>query len=578
MDHVMNVLDSLNGVLWHTYVLYALAAVGLLFTIWSGFGQYRALTHGVAVVRGKYDDKHDPGAINHFQALSTALSATVGLGNIAGVAIAISLGGPGAVFWMWVTGVVGMALKMTEVTQAMLYRNTDDPDNPHGGAMWVCKKGFARISPALAPLGVIVGGIFCVTLLISAVTGGNMFQAWNVADIGFTYFGIPQILTGAVLTVGVGIVIIGGIKRIGDVAGKIVPFMCGFYILAGLYVVVTNGDRIPEMFALIFREAFSPSEATGAFIGGTAGYGFLKGMQRALFSNEAGQGSAPIAHSAAKTNEPVREGVVAGLEPFIDTIFVCTITALVILLSGTWSRDPALAFATTPPAVTQVSPGVWQFEPTPVAVMNENEAGGQMRAGSDVFLVVEAGKNGETGMTRHKVAGVLTPTTEGGWAAQWRPLHTDQEPRIVAEGVYFNFKGATLTAKAFDRVLPGLGLWVVPATAFLFAFSTIISWSYYGEQGVVYLFGKKSVMPYRIIYCLLILMATSKLIRTEAELDTISTLGTGVMLWANIPIMLIFGRQAMREYHGYIGRLKRGEFKGHAYPPLSDVVEGKDVE
>jgi len=300
MDWLMRAIGSLNNVLWHNYVLYVLVVVGVLFTVWSAFGQYRAMTHGVQVIRGKYDRKEDPGAINHFQALSTALSATVGLGNIAGVALAISLGGPGAVFWMWVTGLLGMALKMTEVTQAMLFRNTDDPENPHGGAMWVCKKGFGKVSPALAPFGTLVGGLFCVTLLISTVTGGNMFQAWNTADIGSTYFGIPQIVTGIVLTLGVGTVIIGGIKRIGDVAGKIVPFMCSLYILAGVFIIVRSYDEIPAMFALIFREAFAPTEAVGAFIGGTAGYGFLKGMQRALFSNEAGQGSAPIAHSAAQ--------------------------------------------------------------------------------------------------------------------------------------------------------------------------------------------------------------------------------------------------------------------------------------
>ena len=575
----MGALNRINGVLWHDWVLYVLLAVGVLFTVWSGFGQFRALTHGVSVVRGKYDDKSDPGAINHFQALSTALSATVGLGNIAGVAIAISVGGPGAVFWMWVTGLVGMALKLTEVTQAMLFRNTEDPDNPHGGAMWVCKKGFAKISPALAPLGVIVGGIFCITLLISCVTGGNMFQAWNVADIGFTYFGIPQIVTGIVMALGVAIVIIGGIKRIGDVAGKIVPFMCALYILAGLYVIINNAGAIPGLFSLIFKEAFSPSEATGAFLGGAAGFGFLKGMQRALFSNEAGQGSAPIAHSAAKTDEPVREGVVAGLEPFIDTLCVCTITALVILLSGTWNRDPALAWtADQPPEITQVD-GQWQVASAGVKVRNENEASRQMKEGTNLFLVVEAGENTVTGGTHHQITGVLKGNPESGWTAEFDPLSAPQQPTIARDGVYFSFKGATLTAKAYDSVLPGLGLWVVPATAFLFAFSTMISWSYYGEQGVVYLMGKSAVMPYRLVYCALILVAcVPTFIRTENELDIVSTLGTGVMLWANIPIMLIFGPMAMKAYHEYMGRLKSGTMESHAAPKITDVIEGKDVE
>lgn len=577
MDQVMNALDSFNSILWDNTVLFIVLAAGVLFTIWSGFGQYRALTHGVAVIRGRYDRKDDPGAINHFQALSTALSATVGLGNIAGVAIAISLGGPGAVFWMWVTGLVGMALKMTEVTQSMLYRNTDDPENPHGGPMWVCKKGLSKIHPALAPIGVALGGLFCITLIISTVTGGNTFQAWNVADIGFTYFGIPKVVTGIVLTLGVGIVIVGGIKRIGDVAGKIVPFMCGIYILAGLYVIVVNAGEIPGIFKLIVIEAFKPSEAAGAFLGGAAGYGFLKGMQRALFSNEAGQGSAPIAHSAAKTDEPVREGIVAGLEPFVDTLCVCTITALVILLSGTWNRDPALEFVGGPPAIVEASPGVWQAQPAALKVHDAQEAANQLRPGAGVFLVVRAGR-AATGGDHHQLTGTISGSDAEGWTATFDPLRTDVQPVIVRDGAYLAFKGATLTAKAYDRVLPGLGLWIVPATAFLFAFSTMISWSYYGEQGVVFLFGRRLIMPYRVIYCLLILISCTSLIRTENELDIVSTLGTGIMLWVNIPIMLIFGPQAMREYHRYIRRLKAGEFRGHGYPKITDVVEGRSSE
>lgn len=608
MDTIRTLINDINGIFWHEYVLYFLLGVGILFTLWSGFGQFRSLTHGVQVVRGKYDDKNDPGAINHFQALSTALSATVGLGNIAGVAIAISVGGPGAVFWMWVTGLVGMALKLTEVTQAMLFRDTSDPENPKGGAMWVCKKGFAKINPALAPLGVVIGALFCVTLVISTVTGGNMFQAYNVADIGHSYFNIPKIVTGIVLAVSVGIVIIGGIKRIGDIAGKIVPFMCAIYLLAGFYVILTNLPEIPAMFALIFKEAFAPSEAAGAFIGGTAGYGFLKGMQRALFSNEAGQGSAPIAHSAAKTDEPVREGVVAGLEPFIDTLVVCTITALVILLSGAWNRDPALKFDGAPPAIVQVvdasgSPvknasgeQLWRIEDARIAITDENEASGQLAEGTDLFLVLRGGTNGETGGSHHRIAADLVRSDAGGgsWiavptdarseadrTANVIPLHhyaSNDVREHARDGAYFAFKGATLTAKAYDRVLPGLGKWIVPFVALLFAFSTMISWSYYGQQGITYLFGNASIMPYRIVYCILIVIACMpQVVRNENDLDTFSTFGTGVMLWANIPIMLIFGPIAMKAYHDYFRRMKSGTDKPHAAPPITDVVEGKDV-
>lgn len=585
MESLMQAITFLNDeILWHDYVLYVLLGAGVLFTIWSGFSQYRSLTHGVQVIRGKYDKRDDPGAINHFQALSAALSATVGLGNIAGVAFAISTGGPGAVFWMWVVGLVGMALKLTEVTQAMLYRNTDDPENPHGGAMWVCKRGFAKLSPALAPVGVAVGVIFCITLLISTITGGNMFQAWNVADISFNYFGTPQVVSGIVMTLVVGMVIIGGIKRIGSVAGKLVPFMCLAYILAGLYVIIVDIARVPEMFRLIFTEAFSPTEGVGAFIGGTAGYGFLKGMQRALFSNEAGQGSAPIAHSAAKTDEPVREGVVAGLEPFIDTICVCTITAVVILLSGTWNRDPALKFD-APVEVVQATNASgqaiadqWTLSATTISPRDAEHAEHKLNDGQGVFAVLAGGVNATTGMDRHQLAGTIRKAETGAHRVEWQSVAVAEKPQLAIDGVYFNYNGATLTAKAFDRVLPGLGYWLVPATAWLFAVSTMISWSYYGEQGMVYLFGLRSVLAYRLVYCLCILIACiPQIIARQEDMETLSTLGTGVMLWANIPIMLIFGGEAMRAYHGYMRRLKAGEFKGHAYPPAIDVIEGKDV-
>jgi AGCS family alanine or glycine:cation symporter len=590
METFTSFITALNNVIWADWALFAVLGVGVLFTFWSGFGQYRALTHGVAVVRGKYDDKADPGAINHFQALSTALSATVGLGNVAGVAIAISLGGPGALFWMWVVGVVGMALKMTEVTQSMMFRDTSDPNNPHGGPMWVCKRGLAKINPSLGPIGTIVGAIFCLTLLVSTATGGNMFQAWNVADISFTYFGVPQWIAGLVLMLAVGAVIVGGIRRIGEVAGRIVPFMCVLYVLAGLVVVAMNLSQVPAMFALIFSEAFSPSEGAGAFIGGTAGYGFLKGMQRALFSNEAGQGSAPIAHSAAKTDEPVREGVVAGLEPFIDTLCVCTLTGLVILLSGAWNRAPALAFAAEPqvvqvvaggePVVTEAGANEWRIPAIPVGIADEVETRAQMREGAVIFVVLAAATNAETGADRHRVFGELRGSDAVGWTAEFDTFSAPAgtEPVIAVPGVYLDLKGATLTAKAFDRVIPGLGIWIVPITAWLFAFSTIISWSYYGEQGIVYLFGPRAVMTYRVVYCLLI-MVSVQLVRTQDELDLFSTFGTGVMLWANVPIMLIFGPMAMRAHRDYFDRLRSGAMEpAHVAPPIRDVVGGDDIK
>jgi AGCS family alanine or glycine:cation symporter len=560
MYQFMMFLTKVNDVLWADAVLYVLLFVGVLFTIWSAFSQYRALTHGVTVIRGKYDLKTDPGAVNHFQALSTALSATVGLGNIAGVAIAVSLGGPGAVFWMWVTGLIGMALKLTEVTQAMLYRNVDVPDKPKGGAMWVCKRGLARIHPSLAGIGTIIGGLFCITLLISTITGGNMFQAWNVADITRSYFGVPKVISGIIMMILVGLVIVGGIKRIGTVAGMLVPFMCVVYILAGLVVIVLDIERVPDMFRLIFEKAFSPTDATGAFIGGTAGYAFLKGMQRALFSNEAGQGSAPIAHSAAKTDEPVREGIVAGLGPFIDTLCVCTITAVVIMLTGVWNAEASLEFVRPVEIAACETVGEWTLPPTEVRMREGSGDSTSMTAGQEVFTVVVTNDTLPTGMNRKRLFGKLTRADNGAWVINWNTVRSDSHPALTDQSAHFDFKGATLTAIAYDSVLPGLGYWIVMAAAWLFAISTMISWSYYGEQGVIYLFGNWAVYPYRTLYCILIPIASSPLIATQKQLDMISTLGTGVMLWVNIPVMLIFGRQAMREYHSYIRRWKNGEF------------------
>lgn len=563
-------LTTLNAILWHNSVLLILLGTGVVFTVWSGFSQYRSLTHGVQVLRGSYDDPDDPGAISHFQALSAALSATVGLGNIGGVALAISLGGPGAVFWMWIVGFFGMAVKLTEVTLSMLYRNTDDPDNPHGGPMWVVSKGLARMNPALAPVGKFVGSVFCVTLLVSTITGGNMFQAWNVGEITEEYFGIPSIATGIVLAILVAMVIIGGIKRIGAVAGRLVPLMVALYLLAGAYVLIMSADQIPSMLALIFRSAFSPQEFSGAFLGGTVGYAFLFGMKRALFSNEAGQGSSPIAHSAAKTDEPVREALVAGLEPFIDTLIVCTFTALVILSTGIWNRAAEANYAALP-AVVSVGATEWTLETLPVPQRVE----GQWASGDAVLIVLSAGPNPQTGNNLHHLDGVVVDQS-GDLVIEWASLISNARPQVDSPGIYASYVGATLTAKAFDSVTPGLGKWLVTLAVWLFAFSTMISWSYYGEQGIVYLFGERMVLAYKIVYCALIIVSTWGFIETDADLDNLTGVGTGVMLFVNIPIMWLFGRQAMRAYHEYVARLKSGQMgPGHPPPSIEDLISGR---
>jgi AGCS family alanine or glycine:cation symporter len=567
MGDLSAVLALLNAVLWHEYVLYAIVGTGVLFTVWSGFSQYWALRHGVSVLRGEYDDPDDPGAINHFQALSAALSATVGLGNIGGVALAIALGGPGAVFWMWVVGALGMAIKLTEVTLSMLYRNTDNPDNPHGGPMWVAARALERKN--WPRLGRAIGIVFCISMLISTATGGNMFQAWNVGEITQAYYGVPSWASGIVLAIIVGVVIIGGIKRIGKFAATVVPLMVAAYLIAGIWVLAANFTVIPAMLVLIVKSAFAPTAAAGAFVGGSVFFAFQIGMKRAIFSNEAGQGSSPMVHAAAKTDEPAREGIVAGLEPFIDTIVVCTFTALIVLSTGIWNRAPDITFEETPVFVAGADG--WTLP-------NSAAPGNDWTEGDSAFVVVRADANRQTANDLHKVAGAAKPTASG-FEIEWMSFASEQRPVVVSDGYYRNFVGATLTAKAFDSVTPGLGKWVVTIATWLFAISTMISWSYYGEQGVVFMAGDRPVIAYKLVYCGLIIVATLGFVKTDADLDNVIGIGTGVILFANIPICWMFGYQAMRAYKDYIARLKSGRIgPDHPPPHLDDLLTGRDVE
>ncbi len=584
MELYNRIMGDVIGILWGLPTFVSLLSLGLLFSVWSKFVQFRALTHGVEVIRGKYDDKSDPGAINHFQALSAALSGTVGLGNIGGVALAIGVGGPGALFWMWMTGFFGMAIKTVEVTLAMMSRDTSDPDNPHGGAMWVITRGWGDQVGGLAkPVSWVIGAIFCVTLLIATFTGGNMFQAWNTANITNEYFGVPQVASGIVLAMLTAVVILGGIQRIGDVAGRLVPFMCGLYLLAGIVVLFVEAANVPRLLWLIVEEAFSPTKAEGAFLGASAWFGLTTGLRRALFSNEAGQGTSPIAHSAAKTDEPVREGVVAGLEPFIDTCLVCTLTALVILSTGTWNRAPAGDFQGEI-AIVQKGDG-WAIEaPTGLENLPKLPYPDSWEHGNGFFLLAEVDEpDPESSSHLVKVKGEIV-VTEDGPRIQWSDDKDDLArlagANLVGKGVYRDFVGAALTGHAFDRAIPGLGKWLVTVACWLFAFSTLISWSYYGEQGTIFLFGQRAVPVYKLAYCLATVVATvPAFIRSDTQLGNLSDLGTGVMLFANVPILLLLGHQAIREIRDYFRRLDSKTMEPpHEAPPITDVVEGRDVE
>ena len=598
MDALMTFINEVNEILWGPWTLYILLGAGVLFTIWTRFSQFKVMTHGIAVTRGVYDDPNDPGVINHFQALSAALSATIGLGNIGGVAIAISLGGPGALFWMWVVGFLGMALKTVEITLTMMYRNTDDPDEPHGGAMWVIERTLGARGGYAKVLARVIGVIFSITLLVMTFAGGNMFQTWNVADLTLNYFEVPKIATGIILSIVVGLVIVGGIKRIGRVAAKLVPVMCVLYLLSAFAVLATNISLLPGIFAEIFRSAFSGTEATGAFIGASFYFAFFWGMKRALFSNEAGLGSAPIAHAAAKTGQPAREGIVGGMGPFIDTLCICTLTALVILCTDTWNR-PAdgdfggdLALVVERPAEGDPN---WQIEgPSDPGTLPVLSGGEEWKGGRQLFVLARASAAlasaapmkvyANVAVAGEGVQGGLTP---GQKYLDWIKVENAPEiddgmadgHRIAldSDGAFRSYNGATLTGHAFDRAFPGLGKWLVTLAAWLFAISTMISWSYYGEQGTIYIFGKGSVLAYKIVFLSLAVVGAF-LVRTDAELGALADFGTGGMLLANMLIVLGLGYLAVRALDRYFKDLDAGKFHPHARPSITDVVDGKDVE
>ncbi len=515
METFERLVDALNTLVWETgipvgdesipFVVLFLLGVGVFLTIRMGFIQIRRLGHGFAVTSGKYDDPDEPGDVSHFQALSTALSATVGIGNIAGVAIAIHWGGPGALFWMWVTAVLGMATKFTEVTLAQRYRDVEVPDpdvarwegTVSGGPMYYIERGLGRHWKPVAVL-------FAVLLGITAFFTGNAIQANTVADNLSASFGLAPWISGLFTAAVVAAVILGGITRIGKVTGILAPVMAAVYVFGALIIILLNvGDIVPT-FILIFTEAFNPT----AGIAGTGVGAFLTtmmwGVRRGLFSNEAGQGSAPIAHAAAKTDEPVSEGVVALLEPFIDTIVICTMTALVIIITGVWAdRTPTqitltggdLGFRATAEAGSYTN-----LRTLPVEI--------PVRDGSQV-----AGEIGDPVLAWHEVA-VEELYVDAERTRPFTGTIRPQEGVAVAEdGTRYTSlwgmaveSGAPLTMWGFRKGLEPLGDWggyIVLISVLLFAVSTSIAWSYYGDRCARYLFGVKAVLPYKIVFVLM---------------------------------------------------------------------------
>lgn len=482
-------------------IVVLLVLTGLFTTIRLGFIQLRKFRHAVQVIRGKYDNPLDEGDINHFQALTTALSATVGIGNIAGVATAIHIGGPGAIFWMWVTGFFGMALKYHECTLSMAYRDFDAKGNASGGPMYYIEKG---LGSGWKPLAI----FFALCTIVASFGGGNMNQANTVALSARTEFGVENWLSGLTLAVLVGIVIVGGIKRIGAVTSKLAPAMMFFYCAGALTIVVLNIDKVPGVFGEIFSNAFQPR----AGLGGAAAGGFLTtllwGVKRGLFSNEAGQGSAPIAHAAAKTQEPVREGAVAMVGPFIDTLSVCTLTGVVILLAGVWNdKKPdqreglnEVEVISTPDGV----PGdgrVWGLqEEGKLPLLTGEVPVREGVIGPEYTLIVQDAPVGDALVYGGDKRFTGSLRVEEG---KVKGVDGASPSEIEVRGAMARNSSA-LTAWAFEKGLSPIssgGRFIVTFSVFLFALSTMISWSYYGDRSVTYLFGVRYVIIYRLIYC-----------------------------------------------------------------------------
>ncbi|MFC4995578.1 alanine/glycine:cation symporter family protein [Rubritalea tangerina] len=480
-------------------VLVVLGGTAIFLTIYFKFINLRGVGLAFKTVKGKYTEDDSPGQITHFQALTAALSATVGLGNIAGVAVAITLGGPGATFWMILMGLCGMTTKFAECTLGVRYRKFDKEGKTHGGAMYYLQDGLAE--HGMAGLGKVLAIFFAVMCVGGAIGAGNMFQVNQAASQFSDSFGLfkgkESIQFGVILAVIVGLVIIGGIKSIARVTSFLVPFMCGIYLVAALYIIFTNAGAIPGAISEIIAGAFSPIAIGGGFVGV-----LIQGIKRAAFSNEAGIGSAPIAHSAVKTKKPASEGLVALLEPFTDTVVVCTMTALVLVISGAWKVD-----------------GVTKQEE--VALYNQPALEQQ--------VVKSLDKGEELRILDQKKVG------EGSEAVTFGEVYQEEGDNLWVEMAQVEkVAGVQKTSRAFS----GHFSWfpkVLSVAVILFAFSTMISWSYYGEQAVNYLFGidnKVAEVIYKVMFCGFVVVGSA------ASIDNVVRISDAMLFAMVIPNMV----------------------------------------
>jgi AGCS family alanine or glycine:cation symporter len=532
-------LDSfLGSAFWFPY---ALLGTGAFFTIYLKFPQIRYFKHAWKVVTGKFDKKGAPGDTTHFQSLTTALSGTVGTGNIGGVALAIFLGGPAALFWMWATAFFGMTTKFVEVTLSHKYREKTADGTFSGGPMYYMDKKLNMKWLAV---------IFAVATVISSFGTGNLPQSNSIAITMEATFGFEPWIVGSVLAILLGLVILGGITRIAAVTSKVVPLMAFIYLVGAFAVIFANIENVGPAFVSIFTDAFTGSAAAGGFLGATFAYAFNRGVNRGLFSNEAGQGSAPIAHAAAKTEEPVSEGMVSILEPFIDTIIICTITGLVILSSGVWNEKHENIFDRSDMYYVQGtlsqdnqadSVNVYQYlnklDETTIIPFNGDIAVVNGVAISGGFTLINARSFAED-VTYH--VGSLEDLFSGTLRIEDGAIKRDN---VIVHGKSL-IHSATLTTLAFTKGYFGdYGKYIVSIGLLLFAFSTAIAWSYYGDRAMTYLFGPASVMPYRVVYVFAFLWAA---VSDTTLVWTLSAVAIVVMTLPNL-IGILLLRKDMKE-------------------------------
>ncbi|MDO6692393.1 AGCS family amino acid carrier protein [Aliiglaciecola sp. 3_MG-2023] len=492
----LKLLDSYLG--GNALFPFILLGTGLFFTIFLGFPQIRYFKHAWKVVTGKFDSDDSPGDTSHFRALTTALSGTVGTGNISGVAFAIFLGGPAALFWMWATAFFGMTTKFVEVTLSHKYREKTEDGTMAGGPMYYMDKRLNMKWLAVA---------FAIATVISSFGTGNLPQSNGIATSIEETFGFEPWIVGSVLGILLALVILGGIQRIAAVTSKIVPFMALVYLIGALAVIFANLENIGPSFTSIFADLFTGSAATGGFLGASIAYAFNRGVNRGLFSNEAGQGSAPIAHAAAKTKEPVSEGMVSILEPFIDTIVICTLTGLVILSSGVWKDKHINEFERSSLEIVAgtYSEDDQQDRENLYHYLNHIGNSNVEKYTGDIQVV--SGKAVSSGFTIIHARSLAEDVvfTVGGNEDLFTGSVKVVDGGIVKDNLILTGKSlvhsARLTTIAFTKGFFGdFGQYIVSIGLLLFAFSTAIAWSYYGDRAMTYLLGSRSVMPYRVVY------------------------------------------------------------------------------